>query len=211
MQQQPIEVVLVKGREKSLLKRHPWVYEKAIARVNGKPGMGDLVRIVGYDSRFLAWASWSPKSAIRARCWSFDKGDVINEAWFEARIREAVAARENLRSRSTALRLVFGEADRLPGLIVDQYGDYLVCEILSAGMEQNRELIARLLMKVTGAKGVFERSDASVREREGLPKRSGLISGEEPPKEIGIVEDGVRYGVDVRIGHKTGFYIDRSA
>lgn len=78
---------------------------------------------------------------------------MINEAWFEARLREAVAAREDLRSRSTALRLVFGEADRLPGLIVDQYGDYLVCEILSAGMEQNRELIARLLMKVTGAKG----------------------------------------------------------
>ena len=108
MQQQPIEVVLVKGREKSLLKRHPWVYEKAIAWVNGKPGMGDLVRIVGHDSRFLAWASWSPKSAIRARCWSFDKDDVINEAWFEARLREAVAAREDLRSRSTALRLVFG-------------------------------------------------------------------------------------------------------
>ena len=209
MQQQPIEVVLVKGREKSLLKRHPWVYEKAIARVNGKPGMGDLVRIVGHDSRFLAWASWSPKSAIRARCWSFDKDDVINEAWFEARIREAVAAREDLRSRSTALRLVFGEADRLPGLIVDQYGDYLVCEILSAGMEQNRELIARLLMKVTGAKGVFERSDASGRERAGLPKRSGLIRGEEPPQEIEIVAVGGRYGVDVRIGHKTGFYIDQ--
>ena len=209
MQQHPVEVVLARGREKSLVKRHPWVYESAVRSVNGTPRPGELVRVVAHDSRFLAWAAWSPKSAIRARCWSFDKEDQINEAWFRARIREAVEARAPLRPRTSALRLVFGEADRLPGLIVDQYGEYLVCEILSAGIEANREMIARILLADTGCRGVFERSDSAVREREGLPRRTGLLLGDEPPKEIEVTEDGVRYGVDVRIGHKTGFYVDQ--
>lgn len=203
------EVVLKKGREKSLLKRHPWVYESAVARVAGKPMPGDLVKVTAHDSRFLAWASWSPRSAIRARCWSFRKEDEINEAWFEKRLRAAIAARAGLGQRTSAVRLVFGEADQLPGLIVDRYGDWLVCEVLSAGIEVRREMIAALLVKITGCKGVFERSDASVREREGLPARCGLILGEEPPAEISVTEDGVKYGVDVRNGHKTGFYIDQ--
>ncbi len=203
------EVILVRGREKSLLKRHPWVYESAIAHVAGKPKAGDLVKIVAHDSRFLAWAAWSPKSAIRARCWSFDRDDRIDEDWFEKRIRNAVSAREDLKERTSARRLVFGEADFLPGLIADQYGDFVVCEILSAGAEAHRKLFADILMRVTGCKGVFERSDASVREREGLPKRVGVLAGEEPPKEIEVTEDGVKYGVDVRAGHKTGFYVDQ--
>lgn len=204
-----IEVVLKKGREKSLLKRHPWVYDSAIARVSEKPASGELVKVTAHDSRFLAWAAWSPKSMIRARCWSFRKEDVVNAAWFEAKLRQAIAARAGLEARASALRLVFGEADQLPGLVVDRYGDYLVCEVLSAGIEANREMIASLLMKITGCKGVFERSDAAVREREGLPLRNGILLGEEPPAEIEVVEDGVRYGVDVRNGHKTGFYVDQ--
>ncbi|MDL2058893.1 class I SAM-dependent rRNA methyltransferase [Mesosutterella sp. AGMB02718] len=203
------EVVLKKGREKSLLKRHPWVYESAVARVSGEPRPGDLVRVTAHDSRFLAWASWSPSSAIRARCWSFRADDVIDERWFEQKLRAAVGARADLASRTTAVRLVFGEADQLPGLIVDRYGDYLVCEILSAGMESRRGKLAEMLMGITGSRGVYERSDSAVRLREGLPKRAGLLCGEEPPREITVTEDGVEYGVDVRIGHKTGFYIDQ--
>ena len=203
------EVVLKKGREKSLLKRHPWVYESAVARVSGRPAPGDLVKVTAHDSRFLAWASWSPKSAIRARCWSFRKEDKVDEVWFETKLRQAVVARAELNARTSAQRLVFGEADQIPGLVVDRYGDYLVCEVLSAGVEARREMLASLLMKITGCKGVFERSDAAVREREGLPRRNGLLLGEEPPDEIEVVEDGVRYGVDVRNGHKTGFYVDQ--
>ena len=204
-----IEVILRKGREKSLLKRHPWVYESAIADVHGKPAPGDLVRIVAHDSRFLAWAAWSPASAIRARCWSFCKDDEINEAWMERRLQRAIRAREPLLERTTALRLVFGEADGLPGLIVDRYGDYLVCEFLSAGVEKHRDLLSRLLMRLTGCRGVYERSDSSVRRREGLELRQGVQAGEAPPEQIEVQEDGVAYAVDVRKGHKTGFYVDQ--
>ena len=204
-----VEVVLCKGREKSLLKRHPWVYESAIARVNGQPSAGELVRIVAHDSRFLAWAAWSPSSAIRARCWSFCRDDEIGESWFERRLQRAIQARAVLCERTSAVRLVFGEADGLPGLIADRYADYVVCEFLSAGVEKYRDLLARLLIRLTGCRGVYERSDSSVRRREGLELRQGLVAGEEPPGQIEVVEDGVAYAVDVRKGHKTGFYIDQ--
>lgn len=204
-----IEVMLKSGKEKSLLRRHPWVYDTAVKKVCGEPFSGETVRVVANNGRFLAWGAYSPKSALRVRCWSFSEEDVINEAWFEKKIRDAVEARKPLRERATALRLIFGEADGLPGLIVDSYGDFLVTQFQAAGVEAHRELIADLLMKVTGARGIFDRSDAATRRREGLEVRSELLRGEEPPEAIEVVEDGVRYGVDVRIGHKTGFYVDQ--
>lgn len=204
-----IDVMLKSGKEKSLLRRHPWVYDTAVKRVSGQPASGETVRVVANDGRFLAYGAFSPKSTLRVRCWSFREGDVIDAAWFEKKIRDAVEAREPLRERATALRLIFGEADGLPGLIVDQYGDFLVTQFQSAGAEAHRELIADLLMKVTGARGIFDRSDAATRRREGLEVRSEHLRGEEPPEAIEVVEDGVRYGVDVRVGHKTGFYVDQ--
>ena len=204
-----MELVLKKGKEKSLLRRHPWVYDTAVARVNGKPGLGETIAVRAYDGRFLAWAAYSPKSSIRARCWSFDEADVIDHAWIEKKIRKAVSARQELKSRTSAIRLIFGEADGLPGLIVDQYADYVVTQFQSAGAEYFREEIADALMQCTGAKGVFDRSDASTRQREGLRCRVECLRGEEPPAVIEVVEDGVKYGVDVRVGHKTGFYVDQ--
>lgn len=202
-------LILKKDKEKSLLRRHPWVYDTAVKRVEGNPLPGETVAVRAHDGRFLAWAAYSPASTLRARCWSFREDEVINAEWFEEKIRNAVAARESLRSRTSAIRLIFGEADQLPGLIVDQYGDFLVTQFQSAGAEAHRELIADLLMKITGARGLFDRSDAATRRREGLELRTGALRGEEPPEEIEVVEDGVRYGVDVRVGHKTGFYIDQ--
>ena len=204
-----IDVILKKGKERSLLRRHPWVYDTAIHKVTGKPQSGETVRIVSADGRFLAWAAYSPASTLRARCWSFREEETITDAWFEKKLRQAVEARRALESRTTAIRLVFGEADGLPGLIVDRYGDYLVTQFQAAGVEAHREMIADLLMEITGAKSIFDRSDAATRQREGLSVRSELLRGEEPPAAIECVEDGVRYGVDVRLGHKTGFYVDQ--
>lgn len=202
-------LILKKNKEKSLQRRHPWVYDTAVQRVEGSPVSGETVAIRAADGRFLAWAAYSPASTLRARCWSFREDEAIDEIWFEEKIRNAVSAREALRKRTSAVRLIFGEADQLPGLIVDQYGDFLVTQFQSAGVEAHRDLIADLLIKTTGARGIFDRSDAATRRREGLELRTGLLRGEEPPAEIEVVEDGVRYGVDVRVGHKTGFYIDQ--
>lgn len=203
------ELILKKGKEKSLLRRHPWVYDTAVERAAGNPKAGDTVKVVAKDGRFLAWAAYSPASTLRARCWSFCEDEVIDDIWFEKKIREAVAARDGLLERTNARRILFGEADGLPGLIVDQYGDWLVTQFQAAGVEAHRELIGRLLLEVTGARGVYDRSDAATRRREGLEVRSEVLVGETAPDVIEIVEDGVKYGVDVRVGHKTGFYIDQ--
>lgn len=203
------EVVLKKGKERSLLRRHPWVYDTAVAKTKGNPMSGDTVKVLSFDGRFLAWGAFSAASTLRVRCWSFVESEVIDEAWFEEKIKLAVQAREGLHARTSAIRLVFGEADGIPGLIVDQYGDYLVTQFQSAGVERWKGAIVEALMKVCTPKGVYDRSDAATRQREGLAQTVGLLAGEEPPKEIPVVEDGVHYGVDCRIGHKTGFYIDQ--
>lgn len=205
-----ISVILKKGKEKSLLRRHPWVYDTAIGRVEGKPSSGETVKVVSADGRFLAYGAFSPSSTLRVRAWSFvEEENTEVPAFFEKRIAAAVAAREPLKARTSAIRLVYGEADGLPGLIVDSYGPWLVTQFQAAGVERNLRAIVEALMKVTGAKGVFDRSDAATRKREGLPMRTGVLAGEEAPEKIEVVEDGVKYEVDVRKGHKTGFYVDQ--
>lgn len=204
-----IDLILKKGKERSLLRRHPWVYDTAVHRLTGKPDVGETVRVLSAEGKVLALAAYSPESSLRARCWTFDCDEEINREWFVQKIRQAIQARSSLKSRTSAIRLIFGEADQLPGLIVDQYGDYIVAQFMAAGVERYKTWIADILMQETSAKGLYERSDAQLRQREGLPLISGLLRGEEPPAEIDVVEDGVKYGVDVRNGHKTGFYIDQ--
>ncbi len=205
-----IDVVLKKGKEKSLLRRHPWVYDTAIARIKGEPLSGDFVRVVSASGDVLGIGGFSPQSTLRVRMWTFGASEnVFSPAFLEQRLRQAVSAREFLKQRTNARRLVFAEADAIPGLVVDQYGDWVVTQFQSAAVESHRDDIAALLMKITGARGVFDRSDAATRRREGLELHTGVLAGEEPPERIEIVEDGVRYGVDVRNGHKTGFYIDQ--
>lgn len=198
-----------KGKERSLLRRHPWVYDTAVQRLQGKATSGDTVRVLSYDGRFLAWAAYSKDSALRARCWTFNEEEKIDSGWIESKIHKALAARAALFGRTSAVRVIFGEADQLPGLVVDRYGDWFVTQFQAAGVEAFREVIADCLMKEPGIRGVFDRSDAATRHREGLELRVEVLRGEEPPQEIEVTEDGVRYGVDVRIGHKTGFYIDQ--
>jgi 23S rRNA (cytosine1962-C5)-methyltransferase len=202
-------LVLRPGKERSLIHRHPWVYPGSIARIEGRPVSGSLVRVESADRRFLAWGAYSPESTLRARMWSFAEPEVPDDAWLHARLSEAIRRREALWARTDAVRLVFGEADRLPGLIVDRYRDQLVVQLLAAGVEARRDAIIGSLLALTGCTDIHERSDAAARSREGLPPREGVITGRLPGEAIEVLEDGVRYQVDVLHGHKTGFYIDQ--
>ncbi|WP_295377422.1 class I SAM-dependent methyltransferase [uncultured Pseudacidovorax sp.] len=194
------------GKERSLQRRHPWIFDAAIAKGGGDAG--ETVRIESHDGRFLAWAACSPASKIRARAWSFDEGQRIDAAFFAARCQAAVQARGLFDIASDGQRLVHGEADGLPGLIVDRYGDTLVAQFLSAGVERWKAVLADALLAATGLTKLYERSDASGREREGLPAVSGWLRGE-GPTEITIQEHGWRLSLDVATGHKTGFYLDQ--
>jgi 23S rRNA (cytosine1962-C5)-methyltransferase len=194
------------GRERSLLRRHPWVFEGSIEK--GKADPGETVRIEASDGRFLGWAFYSPTSMIRARVWSFDEAERIDAAYFERRIARSLALRARLAIASDAMRLVHGEADGLPGLVVDRYADTLVAQFLSAGAERWKATIADVLIRLTGLARLYERSDATVRSLEGLEPKSGWLRGD-GATQIGIREHEWQLTLDVAQGHKTGFYLDQ--
>lgn len=204
------QLVLAPGKARSIERRHPWIYDGAIGRVIGDPAPGETVAVHRHDGRLLGWAFYSPASAIRARLWSSDPDERIDARFFERRLADAIAARAWLASRSNALRLVFGEADGLPGLIVDRYDNCVVVQFSSVGAEFWREPIIAALLELLQPRLLYERSDGSAREREGLPASEGPLAGE-PPGDgtVEVVEDGLRYSVDFVRGHKTGFYIDQ--
>jgi 23S rRNA (cytosine1962-C5)-methyltransferase len=201
---------LAPGKERSLLRRHPWVFEGSITR--GRADAGETVRVESHEGAFLAWGAFSPSSRIRVRAWSFDEADRIDAAFFQRRVARAVALRARLAVASTGVRLVHGEADGLPGLVVDRYGDLLCAQFLSAGAERWKAAIADALLAETGCARLYERSDASVRELEGLPEVTGWLRGasDNPgPTETTITEHGWQLTLDVAEGHKTGFYLDQ--
>jgi len=197
---------LREGKDRSLLRRHPWVFEGSIAR--GSADAGELVRVEAADGRFLAWGAYSPTSMIRVRAWSFDEAQRIDAAFFEARLRRAITLRSRLAVDSDGLRLVHGEADGLPGLVVDRYGDVLSAQFLSAGAERWRDTLADQLLTITGLSRLYERSDASVRGLEGLAERTGWLRGDGDTAVV-IREHGWTLGLDVAEGHKTGYYLDQ--
>lgn len=202
-------VILKPGREKSLRHRHPWVFSGAIARVEGEPAAGDTVAVVAHDGAPLAWAAWSPDSQIRARVWSFDPGARIDEDFLLARLEAAVGRRAGLLDEEhDACRLVHAESDGLPGLVVDRYAGVAVVQVLSAGAERWRGFWPEAIVRVSGVKAVYERSDAEVRTLEGLVPRTGALLGE-LPREVRIREAGLAYEVDVAHGQKTGFFLDQ--
>ncbi|SFP83437.1 23S rRNA (cytosine1962-C5)-methyltransferase [Variovorax sp. PDC80] len=195
------------GKERSLQRRHPWVFESAIAR--GGADAGETVRIESHDGAFLAWAAFSPDSKIRARAWSFVETQRIDAAFLASVVARAVAARGLFELQSDGVRLVHGEADGLPGLIVDRYGDTLVAQFLSAGVERWKAVLADALLKATGLSKLYERSDASGREREGLKPVTGWLRGQDEATEIVIREHDWKLSLDIATGHKTGFYLDQ--
>jgi 23S rRNA (cytosine1962-C5)-methyltransferase len=201
---------LREGKERSLQRRHPWVFEGSIAK--GRADPGETVRVEDAAGQFLAWGAFSPSSMIRVRAWSFDENERIDAAFFERRIARATALRSQLPVASDGVRLIHGEADGLPGLVVDRYGDLLCAQFLAAGTERWKATIADLLMAATGARALYERSDASVRGLEGLQPQTGWLRGEDlgdVSSEVTIQEHGWRLTLDVATGHKTGFYLDQ--
>lgn len=204
-------LVLKQGREKSLKRRHPWIFSGAIERVVGTPKAGDTVEVRSADGAPLAMAAYSPHSQIRARVWSFDAKATTNAEYFNRKVKQAVALRAALpASRHTnAMRLVHGESDGLPGVIVDRYADVLAVQFLSAGAERWREAILDALVEATHCEAVFERSDAEVRKLEGLAPRVGFARGNRSASRCPITEYGLHFRVDVEQGQKTGFFLDQ--
>ncbi len=208
----PVLVLVLKaGREKSLKRRHPWVFSGAIEKVIGEPQSGDTVLVRSAEGQQLGLAAYSPHSQIRGRVWSFDVSATIDAAFLRERIKRALDLRERLPlgQHTNAMRLVHAESDGLPGLIVDRYADVLVVQFLSAGAELWREAILDALVELTRCEAVFERSDAEVRTLEGLPERAGFVRGNSEASRCAISEHGLVFRVDVAAGQKTGFFLDQ--
>ncbi len=197
---------LLEGKERSLLRRHPWVFQGSVAK--GRADAGETVRVEAHDGRFLAWGAYSPTSTIRVRAWSFDEAERIDADFFARRVAAAVALRTRLPITSDGVRLVHGEADGLPGLIVDRYADTLSAQFLSAGAERWKATLADLLPEAAASARLYERSDSGVRALEGLAPVKGWLRGE-GATDVTISEHGWRLSVDVDVGHKTGFYLDQ--
>lgn len=205
------KLILEKGKERSVLRRHPWIFATSVKELDGRARPGDTVDVVDHFGRVLARAAWSPESQIRARVWTFNGEETVDDAFFKRRIAAAVARRQHLpRLRGQqGLRLIHAESDGLPGLITDQYGDTVVIQLTSAGSDKWRKAIVNALVKATGCARIFERSDSDVRKLEGLESTTGWLHGEPPNGDIVIMENGVRMRVDIIDGHKTGFYLDQ--
>jgi 23S rRNA (cytosine1962-C5)-methyltransferase len=203
-------VLLKPGREKSLLRRHPWLFSGAIQHVEDEPAPGGTVDLLSSSREFLARASYSPTSQIRARVWAFED-EPVNKEFFRKRIRSALASRRelNIGEDTNATRLIYAESDGIPGLIVDRYGEVLALQSLTAGSEFWKETLADLLLEETGLPAIYERSDADVRELEGLEPRTGLLRGSISNLQFSILEHGLRYLVNLQHGHKTGSYLDQ--
>ncbi len=194
------------GKEKSLLRRHPWVFDGAI--VSGDGDAGETVRVESHSGQFLAWAAFSPQSKIRARAWSFDEAQRVDANFFIAACARCIEARGLFDIKSNGVRLVHGESDGLPGLVVDRYGDTLVAQFSSCGSERFKAVIVDALLQQTGLTRLYERSDASVRVLEGLPEATGWLAGS-GSTEVNITEHDWKLSLDVAVGHKTGFYLDQ--
>jgi len=202
-------LILKKGREKSLRRRHPWIFSGAVEKANGKAG--ETLEVRDASGKVLGSAAYSPKSQIRARVWSFDPAEAVDAGFFRNRVQKALALREGLAAakHTNALRLINGESDGLPGLVVDRYADVLVAQFLAAGVEHWRDAILDSLTELSGCEAIFERSDAEVRKLEGLEPRVGFARGNRNATRCPIVEHGLNYRVDVEQGQKTGFFLDQ--
>ncbi|AMG31591.1 methyltransferase domain-containing protein [Grimontia hollisae] len=203
-------VYLVKGREKSLRRRHPWIFSRGIQRVEGKPSLGQTVDVYDHQGQWLARGAFSPNSQIRVRVWTFEQEE-INVDFFKKRLQQAQGLRDVLAARDglTGYRLIAAESDGLPGITIDRYGDFLVCQLLSAGAEAQKDNLVAALVDLYPACSIYERSDVSVRKKEGLKERTGVLHGDMPPASVVIEENGVKISVDITGGHKTGFYLDQ--
>lgn len=199
--------VLHKDRLKTITRRHPWVYSRAIRRFDGKPQAGDILTLRSEDDRFLARGFWNPSSDIRLRVLTWEDEPIDRDFW-RRRLSDSIQRRGRI-PKGEARRLVNAENDYLPGLVVDQYGDWLVLQALIAGIDQHKNELAEILAELVKLRGIYERSDVDIRAREGLKPQTGVLWGDAPPPLVEITENGHPFLVDLYAGHKTGFYLDQ--
>jgi 23S rRNA (cytosine1962-C5)-methyltransferase len=206
----PIKITVQPGREKSLLRRHPWVFASALVQPKQKVNLGDTVDLVSRDGKWLARAAWSPHSQIQARVWTFNENEIIDNGFFQRKIANAFQSRQDLIQRQglTGYRLIAAESDGLPGITIDKYDNVIVCQLLSAGGEKHRDKIVWSLRKQFPECAIYERSDVAVRKKEGLEQIQQVLHGD-VPETVVIEENGIKIIVDVKRGHKTGFYLDQ--
>jgi 23S rRNA (cytosine1962-C5)-methyltransferase len=201
------------GREKSVQNRHPWIFSGAISRIEGQPAAGDLIAVHDAGGSFLAWGYFNRRSQITIRLLSWNRDELIDDAFWRRRLARSISARHRpgvAVPETTGWRLVYAESDGIPGLVVDRYENWLVAQFLTAGTDVRKPDLARLLIElVPEAAGIYERSDVDVREKEGLAPSVGPLLGGMPPAELIMRENGLRFPVDLRLGHKTGFYLDQ--
>ena len=204
-------LVLKPGKERSLLRRHPWIFAGSVASLEGRARPGDTVEVCADSGKLLARAAWSPESKIRARVWSFAADESVDHVFFKRRVAQSVARRaaHPQLAEQDGVRLIHGESDGLPGVIADRFGPVVVVQLTSAGADKWRDAIVSALVQATGCVAVYERSDSEVRGLEGLAPVTGCAYGQLPDEALDIVENGIRLGVDVIGGHKTGFYLDQ--
>ena len=205
-----VEIVLRKGKEKSPLQRHPWVFSGALNKINGEPEDGEIVKVSAFDGEFLAYGHYNGKSRVAVRLLEWDENKTINLDWYEKRLLQAISLRDNILSQHTnTCRLVFSEADFLPGLIVDKYADFLSIQILSSGIQRVKSELIELLKKHLNPSGIFDKSDAAARTHEGLATSSELLFGIQPPEFLEVKENGIKYVINIAEGQKSGFYCDQ--
>lgn len=206
-----VRLFLAKGREKSLLRRHPWVFSGAVQRVEGKAHSGETIDILDSQGKWLARGAYSPESQIRARVWTFQQDEEINIDFFIRRLQQAQSWRDWVAQRDglDGYRLIAGESDGLPGITIDRFQNFLVLQLLSAGAEYQRPALLSALQHCYPECSIYDRSDVAVRKKEGLPLAQGPVLGDLPPELLPITEHGMKLLVDIQQGHKTGFYLDQ--
>lgn len=206
-----IDVILKKGKEKAALQRHPWIFSGAIDKVKGAPENGEIVKVFGADKSFLAYGYYNSQSRVAVRLLEWEEETTIDKDWYQQKLRNAIASRAHVlnNENTNTCRLVFSEADYLPGLIVDKYADFLSLQILSAGIENVKADIIDILRAELNPSGIFDKSDANARTHENLEVSQGLLWGENPPEFIEVKENGMRYHINIADGQKSGFYCDQ--
>lgn len=206
-----IQVNLAKGKEKPVKHHHSWVFSGAIAKVIGQANNGDIVRVNDNNGQFLAYGYYNQASKITVRLLSWSESETIDKDWWFEKIKKSIERRnEGIDFNTTdSYRLIFSEADELPGLIVDKFQDYLVCQFLTLGIDQRKQIIIDALVQILQPKGVYERSDAAARTLEGIAVSNGLLYGTIPNEPILIKENNLHFLVDVNEGQKSGYFLDQ--
>ncbi len=206
-----IEVILKKGKEKAVLHRHPWVFSGAIEHVKGKPANGDIVRLTDAKGGFMAYGFYNDQSRVAIRLLEWDENIAVNDDWFRNKVAGAVAGRSELLAdgKTNTCRLIFSEADYLPGLIVDKYADHLAVQVLTSGIENVMPVIIDELQRLLNPKSIFDKSDASSREHEGLQTQNIALTTSQPPENVLVRENNILYNINIAEGQKSGFYCDQ--